>query len=156
MFMKLVEPDSVYLDVCALGRPYDDQRIRRNEIETIALVTIISLIREGKYTLYYSPVHEEEIEQNSKEAQKVDLLTFLYGYGKDAAVEFDYEGVEARALELIDKGFGYADAFHAANAEALDTSFITCDDDLIKKCRRVGLRVWYGTTVDFCKKVGLL
>ena len=156
MFMKLVEPEAVYIEVSALGRPYDDQAIWRNEMETIALVMITTLIKNKKYKMYYSPVHEEEISRNSEEAEKAEILRFLHEYGINAAAELDYESVERRAFELVEQGFGYADALHAANAEALGAAFITCDDGLLKKCRHGAIRVWYGTTIDFCTREGLL
>lgn len=50
------------------------------------------------------------------------------------------------------KGFGTADAVHTAFAEALNASFITCDDKLIRKCRKLTIDTWCGTPVEFCEE----
>lgn len=51
---------------------------------------------------------------------------------------------------------GMADAMHVAYAESCNAEFITCDDDLIRKCRRNISIIWYGSPVDFGKKESLL
>ena len=42
----------VYLDVCALGRPYDEQNDLRIATETSAVNIIIALIKSGDYEFY--------------------------------------------------------------------------------------------------------
>ena len=51
----------IYMDICALERPYDDQKYYRINLETTAVSLIISFVRRREYTLYYSPVHENKI-----------------------------------------------------------------------------------------------
>ena len=51
----------VYLDVCALCRPYDDQSYMRIKLETIAVQLIFSAIDQNMYDLVYSSVHVKEI-----------------------------------------------------------------------------------------------
>ena len=156
MHMRLARK-GVYLDVCALGRPYDDQRYHRIAVETLAVVMVISLIKEGRYTLYYSPVHEEELARNSNDAERTEILKLLEIYGISVAQLIDdFSALERRALALFAVGFGFADAFHTANAEAIGASLITCDDALIRKCKQHQVAVWYGTPIDFGKKEGLL
>jgi hypothetical protein len=48
---------NIYLDLCALERPYDDQSYPRIEAETAAVTLILSLVKNGAYVLLYSPVH---------------------------------------------------------------------------------------------------
>lgn len=155
--MKVVSPSpAVYLDVCALGRPYDDQRFHRIEVETLAVVMITRLIREGRYILYYSPVHEDEVTRNDDESARAEILMMLYSYGKNAATILDYPALYQRAQELMKKGMKTADSLHVANTEALGAAFITCDDELLNKCRSIGAKTWFGTPVDFCIKEDLL
>lgn len=33
--------------------------------------------------------------------------------------------------------------------------FITCDDHLLRQCRRIGLQVWSGTPPSYCDKENL-
>lgn len=51
----------VYLDVCALCRPFDDQRQVRIRLETIAIELILAQVRQGKIELIASPAHKIEI-----------------------------------------------------------------------------------------------
>jgi len=47
-----------------------------------------------------------------------------------------------RADELTEAGLGTADAVHVADAEALDADvLLTCDDRLIRRCRRTSERL---------------
>lgn len=51
----------VYLDVCALCRPFDDQSFVRIRMESDAVRLILQHIREGALQLACSPVHQREI-----------------------------------------------------------------------------------------------
>ena len=156
MYMKPAAKP-IYLDVCALCRPYDDQSYHRIEMETLAVVMIITFVKATSYTLYYAPAHERELARNTDDAERTEILKLLYDYGHNAALKIkDYTVLESRAAELSLYGLGPADSFHVAYAEAVGASFITCDDVLIRKYSRCQVRVWYGTPIDYCKKDGLL
>jgi len=45
----------IYIDVCALSRPFDEQSYIRIRLETEAMNLILSKIRDGKYKLVVSP-----------------------------------------------------------------------------------------------------
>ena len=51
----------LYIDVCTLCRPFDDQNIMRIRLETDAFYMILQSIREGNYNMVVSPVHLKEI-----------------------------------------------------------------------------------------------
>ena len=146
----------IYMDVCSLERPYDDQSYPRIEAETAAVTLIMALVKTKAYVLSYSPVHKEELQPNTDEAMRLEILKLFQSYGEYAATVSDYGKVEKRGLVLHGAGMGIADAMHIAYAEACDAEFITCDDDLLKKCRRNNVKIWCGTPVDFGKKEGLL
>ena len=55
-------PKKVYLDVCALCRPFDDQQQVRIRLETAAVELILAHIRPAELELIVSPVHNVEIE----------------------------------------------------------------------------------------------
>jgi len=74
--MKLKEK-KVYLDVCALGRLYDDQSFPRIQIENTAVDVIVANIKFGKYHLYYSPVHGIEISQNPDVIARTEITELL-------------------------------------------------------------------------------
>jgi len=55
-------PKLIYMDVCALSSPFDDQDYMRIKLETEAVNLILLKTREGKLKLLFSPVHLTEIE----------------------------------------------------------------------------------------------
>ena len=66
---------SVYLDVCALSRPFDDQGYFRIRLETDAVNMILSNVKQGKYGLLFSPVHIKEIEVYDDILERIELQT---------------------------------------------------------------------------------
>lgn len=144
----------VYLDVCALCRPFDDQSFVRIRMESEAVRLILQHAREGALQLVCSPVHQREIVAVSEMLERVELLGILSGLGHEITVP-DPGEVRARAEYLVQRGAGIADAAHLAFAEAGKADFVTCDDRLLRKCRSVGSRVWCGTPIEFCVKEDL-
>ena len=63
----------------------------------------------------------------------------------------DRSKAHIRAEELVELGFGIADAAHVSFAEQAGASFISTDDRLIKKCLRHKIAVWCGNPVAFCE-----
>ncbi|HUT71567.1 MAG TPA: hypothetical protein VMW89_12920 [Desulfatiglandales bacterium] len=47
----------IYVDVCALSRPFDDQSFMRIRLETEAVNLILSKIKEGRFKLLVSTAH---------------------------------------------------------------------------------------------------
>jgi hypothetical protein len=145
----------IYLDVCALCRPYDDQTFLRIKLESTAVQLIIVHVKLGKFELYYSPVHILEIANNPDEIMRSDMITLLYNIAKNAKQSVKSDIIEKRGRSLIGAGFGAGDAFHIAHAEQLNACFISCDDQLLKKYRFQRKELWCGTPVEFCEKEGL-
>jgi len=144
---------TLYLDVCALSRPFDDQSYLRVRIETEAVNLILTAIRTGKSALVYSPVHIKELEAIDDRIERIELLTLLNNQGE--MIHSKAGEVRARAEELVMLGFGVADAAHVAFAEKVKASFISCDDKLIKHCLKHGIETWCGNPVAYCEKEGL-
>nr|CBX31554.1 hypothetical protein N47_E50660 [uncultured Desulfobacterium sp.] len=69
----------------------------------------------------------------------------------------DEEGEEKGQANyaLFSLGFGLADSAHIAFAEAGKAKFITCDDKLMKKCRKHTINTWCGNPVQFCAEEDL-
>jgi hypothetical protein len=68
-----VSQKAVYLDVCALSRPFDDQGYLRIKLETDAVNMILSKVKQGKYKLLFSSVHIKEIEAYNDILERVEL-----------------------------------------------------------------------------------
>ncbi len=144
---------SIYLDVCALSRPFDEQNYLRIRLETEAVNLILSKVRRGNYKLLVSPVHIREVEAIPDIVERIELQMFLNKLGEP--VKVNIVKTRARAEELVNLSFGVADAAHVAFAEQSGASFISCDDLLIKKCLNHKINVWCGNPVAYCEKEGL-
>lgn len=94
-----------------------------------------------------SPVHIEEASAISDVEERQELLAVLENLGTEA--ECDRAAARTRAEYLHSKKFGIADAAHVAFAEAIADFFITCDDRLVKKCRREKVGVATLNPVEF-------
>ena len=140
----------IYLDVCVLSRPFDNQSYLRIRLETEAVNLILSKVKNGEYTLSVSPVHWEEIKAISEIFERIDLQERLRTMGKPIKTDLDI--ARKRADELCQLNFGIADAAHVAFAEQGGAEFISCDDSLIKKCLRHNVKIWCGNPVAFCEK----
>lgn len=148
--VSLAKPKHVYLDVCALCRPFDDQSQMRIRLETEAVQLILSHVRSKTLNLWISPVHTAEIAAIEDFAAREHLLTLLRQIGQIVTVDLSYTRQRAEALTV--RGLGVADAAHLAFAEAANAAFVSCDDRLLRQCKRVGVTVWYGTPIAFCDK----
>ena len=144
---------NIYLDVCTLCRPFDDQRQIRIRLETEAVQLILSHIRLGEWTCMISTVHRIEIGAIPDFTEREYLLALIQEMG--IQITADRARVRHRAETLSAQGLGVADAAHLAFAEAAEANFITTDDRLIRQCQRVGAAVWCGNPVTFCEKENL-
>ena len=144
---------SIYLDVCSLCRPFDDQTYLRIRMETEAVSLILTKVRKGRCKMYVSPVHFKEIDAIKESEERLELKVLLEEHGESSKVDLNKD--RERAEELVELGFGIADAAHVAFAEANNAEFITCDDKLAKKCKNHKIKVWSGGPLSFCEKEGL-
>ena len=116
----------VYLDICCLKRPFDDQRSARVQLETAAVADLIARAERGEIRLVRSPAHTFENDRNPREDRRLATASWLNGAGVEVALTEDAAG---RARELEDLGFTPLDALHAALAEASGTAWLATTDD---------------------------
>jgi hypothetical protein len=141
------------VDVCSLSRPFDDQNVIRIRLETEAVNLILLKVKEGRFKLLVSPAHFKEIEAILDPVERIELRTLLDKIGEP--IRGDRLKIRARAEDLVQLGFGVADAAHVAYAEYSGAQFISCDDKLLKKCLSSNVKVWCGNPLLFCEKEGL-
>lgn len=139
---------TLYIDVCTLCRPFDDQNQMRIRLETDAWYLILNAIKHGDYEMAVSAVHRQEISAISDAQERYELMSLLSRYGLTKAC--DQKAVRARAEDLHNVRFGVADAAHVAYAEAVSDMFISCDDKLLKKCRAHTIAIPAINPVEFC------
>lgn len=137
----------LYLDVCTLCRPFDNQDLMRIRLETDAYYLILDGIQRKKYEMVVSPVHYKEIENIEDVREKIQALELLSVYGTQP--DYDFEKIRNRSEKLISFNFGIADAVHLAFAERSSDYFITCDDKLIKRSKKIKLDVVVTDPVEF-------
>lgn len=143
----------IYLDVCSLCRPFDDQDFARIRLETDAVNLILSKVRQQYYTLMKSPVHINEIESIKDDFERIEILRLLDAYG--AIIKYNSTKIKMRTEELIIKNLGIADAAHIAFSEFYNSVFISCDDKLIKKCNRIDIEIKCINPIIFCEMENL-
>ncbi len=143
----------VYLDVCALNRPLDDQNQMRIRLEADAVQLILSHVRLRDLILVISPAHHAEIAANPDTARRQHVQSLIAEIGTDA--DLDLGQAQRRAVSLLNQGLKPADAAHAALAEEAGCDFITVDDRLLRQLQRAAVTVWFGTPVAYCEKEGL-
>ena len=126
----------IYLDVCCLNRPFDDQRQERVRLEAEAVLTILRRVESGVWELAGSEMVDFETARmaDSERGQRVRALAGL------ATVKLGLNpAIKARAQEWVERGIKPVDALHLACAEnaALDV-FLTTDDRLLRAIARHG------------------
>ena len=83
------------------------------------------------------------------------LIRHLLLQDLGSQIVFDRAASRRRAEELVNLGMGAADAAHVALAEQAGCDFVTCDDRLLRQCRRIGIAIWFGTPTAYCDKEDL-
>ena len=127
--------ERVYLDMCSLKRPFDDQRQPRVREEATAIAAIVARAEAGEIALVRSPAHLVENDGNPREDRRLAAALWIDG----AAVEVSLDAeVEIRARELHAHGLHPLDALHVAFAERAEARwFVTCDDRLLRLAERL-------------------
>ncbi len=142
--------DKIYMDVCSLCRPFDDQHYLRIRLETNAVNLILTKVKDSHLELINSPVLIKEIESIDDDLERTELLQLLNKYGK--IYNFKADILKNRIETLISLRFGIADAAHIAFAEYYNAIFITCDDKLLNKCKKYINIIPSYNPVIFCEK----
>jgi predicted nucleic acid-binding protein len=140
----------IYLDVCALSRPFDDQTQARIRLETEAVELILSRVRQGDVQLIVSAAHAVEIAAIEDAEERAALERLVKELGHRPRLQLHL--ARQRAERLTQMKIGPADAAHLALAEQSEADFVTVDDRLLKQAQRAGLAIWIGTPPQFCEK----
>jgi predicted nucleic acid-binding protein len=124
----------VYLDVCCLNRPFDDQLQPRIHFETEAILLILAKLNHSEWDWVGSETLFYEIRRNPDEERRQLVLSLAAQ--AHFVVEVNEKILErAEALEL--KGFDSYDSIHLASAEEAQADiFLTTDDRMIKLANR--------------------
>jgi predicted nucleic acid-binding protein len=128
-FMK-----KIYLDVCCLNRPFDDQTQGRIKLETEAIFLILKRFETGQWQWVSSEVVDFEIAQTPNLERRNQVYSLLIAV--QTFVLLNKELIK-RGEELQTKGFDGYDALHLACAEHEQAEvFLTTDDKLQRLASR--------------------
>jgi predicted nucleic acid-binding protein len=131
----------LYLDVCCLNRPFDDQSQNRVRLKAETVLSILELAGSGALEIIGSDIIDDELSQmpNHERREKVGLLLL------SASLHISLTpAIERRAMELAKWNITPLDAMHLASAESARADyFLTTDNDLLRKAgrRQYGLKV---------------
>lgn len=121
----------IYLDVCCLNRPFDNQKQTRIRLESEAILIALDKFKSNEWQLITSNAIEAEISQISNREKLKEIIQILSLATVRILVN---KTIEKRTLELSKLGFSVYDAAHIACAEeALSDVLLTTDDRLIKR-----------------------
>lgn len=124
----------LYLDICAIKRPWDRQTQVQIRVETLAIESILKLCEAGKAELVFSSVHVAENARNTDVDRREAVDELITSAGAQHVSSTDFE---ERVRELCGLGFAPFDAAHAAAAEELGAVFfVTCDKRFLRLMQR--------------------
>ena len=124
----------IYLDVCCLNRPFDDQRQDRIRLEAEAVLLILGRCEAGAWQWLSSAVVEEEVNNTPSRERRARVRQMLSGADGTIALT-DVAIARAQALKAM--GFRTYDALHLACAEQATVDiFLTTDDRVLRIATR--------------------
>ena len=124
----------IYLDVCCLNRPFDDQRQDRIRLEAEAVLLIMGRCEAGAWQWLSSAVVEEEVNHTPSSERRSRVRQMLSGAHGTVALT---DVAISRAQELKALGFRTYDALHLACAEQATVDiFLTTDDRVLRIATR--------------------
>jgi hypothetical protein len=124
----------IYLDVCCLNRPFDDQDQDRVRLEAEAVKLILLRIGSGHWQGVGSEAIDFEIEGVPDPDRQLAVTAIAGVFSEYVPIA---ERESRRGLILEELGFDPMDALHLACAEtARSDVLLTTDDSLLKKAAR--------------------
>ncbi len=124
----------IYLDVCCLNRPFDDQSQDRIHLEAEAVLAIIKQVEQGDWQWLSSDIVAYEI-NNTPSDERKERLWSLECRATERLELTDAVFAESQTIQQF--GFSTYDALHLALASMAGVdAFLSTDDKLLKKARQ--------------------
>ena len=124
----------LYLDMCCIKRPFDDQSQPRIRLESEAVLGLLAAESDSLRFVRSTALWLEN-EQNPLPTRAARVRRWL-GTPRPAS---DTAALVARAGDIMKLGMKSFDALHVASAEAAGADALaTCDDRFIAAARRAG------------------
>jgi len=130
----------IYMDVCCLFRPFDENRAQdriRNEAEAVS--TIVELCKQHGWEMLDSEMIAFEMANATSAKTAEQVMDFFPFSGKRVMLTKEAEN---RAAFFQQNGIDTIDSFHLALAEAGGSDvFLTTDDRFLRKASKLALKV---------------
>lgn len=128
----------LYLDMCCLTRPFDDQSQPWIRLESEAVLALLAM-ESDELRFVRSPALILENSQNPLKERAVRVGEWL---AAQPPFEGDLDSLEKRTAELMSLGLKNFDALHVASAEqARADALASCDDRFLAAAQRNGARI---------------
>ncbi len=129
-----IETMKIYLDVCCLNRPFDDQTQTRVHLEAEAVLAIIQAVEDDEWEWISSDAVAYEINKTPNEERQERLWSLASRSTERLQLT---DAILQQAEQLQQLGFTTYDALHLtfAASAAVDV-FLTTDDKLLKRAQR--------------------
>lgn len=128
----------IYLDMCCLKRPFDNQSQPRIAMETSAILGVLAACESGKYVSLRSSAHDLENALNPDARRGAAVRQWL---DKHPRSPMHPPALSNRVEDLRRGGLSGFDALHLAWAELLEADrFLTTDDRLQSRASRLTSR----------------
>ena len=141
----------LYLDLNCFNRPFDDQTQDRVARETAAVLWILQRIVDRSDELAWSTILSYENSQHPLADRRDEIAR----WADFAVVTLPISArLMVRARELADQDVPALDAAHVASAEEGGCErFLTCDDRLLRKARRLNVRLAVMNPVKYQEEI---
>lgn len=141
--------------MCALKRPFDDQSNSRIAVETLAVLQLLAWFDAGNCEIVNSDMLVLENARNPNPVRRGRVAEILLMFGRPTPCTIR---VFRRASVLHTLGFDHVDALHIAAAETAGADvFVTCDDGILARARRLRprLKVHAKNPIDLIRETPL-
>lgn len=143
----------IYMDVCCLNRPFDNQEQDRIHLEAEAVLSILSRCQDGTWSLAASDLIELELSKSTN-IEKLEKVRALYSLANQSN-RFTVTGqVKERAVLFQQQGMKLFDSLHLALAEVnQQDAFLTTDDGFLNSANKFGPKIVVANPVTWLMEV---
>lgn len=129
----------IYLDVCCLNRPFDEQSQARVRLEAEAVLLILGIVNDHEWQWVNSEAVVSEVDRTSDLRRRTRIKRLLTLSSTYISIT-DTETARARQIQTL--GFRLFDALHLSCAESGGADvFLTTDDKLLNLATRLAVQL---------------
>jgi hypothetical protein len=141
----------IYLDLCCLKRPFDNQSDERIRLETVALESVLRACRNGNHELVWADPLDVENEDDANPERR----SFVVQVRASAVLTIPHNPpIELRAVAWNNMGVRLLDALHLASAEVGNADYFgTTDDVLLKRASRMPTPLRIVSLIDLVREL---